>query len=113
MSAEQFVTAILTDRAPKAAGHYAQAVASGAYVFVSGQLPIRADRTPLDDDSFEAQARQAIQNMLEVVRCGQFAAASGQGDGLHRRRRQLAALQRRPCVHAAGCVPRAQRGSGA
>ena len=68
MSAEQFVTAILTDRAPKAAGHYAQAVASGAYVFVSGQLPIRADRTPLDDDSFEAQARQAIQNMLEVVR---------------------------------------------
>jgi reactive intermediate/imine deaminase len=37
-------------------------------VFVSGQLPIRPDGGPLDDDGFEAQARQAIQNMLEVVR---------------------------------------------
>jgi 2-iminobutanoate/2-iminopropanoate deaminase len=68
MSAEVLVTSILTDRAPKPAGHYAQAVVSGAHVFVSGQLPIRADGRPLDDDSFEAQARQAIQNMLEIVR---------------------------------------------
>lgn len=62
------VTGILTDRAPKPAGHYAQATVSGTHVFVSGQLPIRPDGRPLDDDGFEAQARQAIQNMLEVVR---------------------------------------------
>jgi 2-iminobutanoate/2-iminopropanoate deaminase len=62
------ITGILTDRAPKPAGHYTQAVVSGAHVFVSGQLPIRADGRPLDDDGFEAQARQAIQNMLEIVR---------------------------------------------
>ena len=62
------MTGILTDRAPKPAGHYAQAVVSGAHVFVSGQLPIRPDGLPLDDDGFEAQARQAIQNMLEVLR---------------------------------------------
>ena len=68
MSAEQLVTGILTDRAPKPAGHYAQAVVSGAHVFVSGQLPIRPDGLPLDDVGFEAQARQAIQNMLEVLR---------------------------------------------
>jgi reactive intermediate/imine deaminase len=68
MSREQFVTGILTDRAPKPAGHYTQAVVSGAHVFVSGQLPIRPDGRPLDDDGFEAQARQAIQNMLEIVR---------------------------------------------
>ncbi|MET3441123.1 reactive intermediate/imine deaminase [Variovorax paradoxus] len=68
MSGGQLVTAILTDRAPKPAGHYTQAVVSGAHVFVSGQLPIRADGRPLDDDGFEAQARQAIQNMLEIVR---------------------------------------------
>lgn len=68
MSAERLVTRILTERAPKPAGHYAQAVVSGAHVFVSGQLPIRADGLPLDDDSFEAQARQAIQNMLEILR---------------------------------------------
>ena len=68
MSAEQLVTAILTDRAPKPAGHYAQAVVSGAQVFVSGQLPIRPDGSPLGNDGFEAQARQAIQNMLEILR---------------------------------------------
>jgi reactive intermediate/imine deaminase len=68
MSAIPVVTSVLTDRAPKPAGHYAQAVVSGAQVFVSGQLPIRPDGLALDDDGFEAQARQAIQNMLEVLR---------------------------------------------
>jgi 2-iminobutanoate/2-iminopropanoate deaminase len=68
MSSGQHVTGILTDRAPKPAGHYTQAIVSGAQVFVSGQLPIRPDGRPLDDDGFEAQARQAIQNMLEIVR---------------------------------------------
>jgi 2-iminobutanoate/2-iminopropanoate deaminase len=68
MSGGQAVTGILTDRAPKPAGHYTQAIVSGAHVFVSGQLPIRPDGRPLDDDGFEAQARQAIQNMLEIVR---------------------------------------------
>jgi 2-iminobutanoate/2-iminopropanoate deaminase len=68
MSAEQVTTGILTDRAPKPAGHYTQAIVSGAHVFVSGQLPIRPGGQPLDDDSFEAQARQAIRNMLEIVR---------------------------------------------
>ena len=67
MSGEPLVTGILTDRAPKPAGHYTQAIVSGAHVFVSGQLPIRPDGRPLDDDGFEAQARQAIQNMLEIV----------------------------------------------
>jgi reactive intermediate/imine deaminase len=68
MSGTQPVTAILTERAPKPAGHYTQAIVAGAHVFVSGQLPIRPDGRPLDDDGFEAQARQAIQNMLEIVR---------------------------------------------
>ena len=68
MSAGSLVTGILTDRAPKPAGHYTQAVVSGAHVFVSGQLPIRPDGCPLDDEGFEAQARQAIQNMLEILR---------------------------------------------
>lgn len=68
MSAGSQVTRILTERAPKPAGHYAQAVVAGGQVFVSGQLPIRPDGLPLDDDGFEAQARQAIQNMLEILR---------------------------------------------
>jgi 2-iminobutanoate/2-iminopropanoate deaminase len=68
MSVEPKVTPILTEAAPKPGGHYAQAVVSGAHVFVSGQLPIRPDGRPLDDDGFEAQARQAIQNLLEILR---------------------------------------------
>jgi reactive intermediate/imine deaminase len=68
MSTGDTVRAVLTERAPKPAGHYSQAVVSGAHVFVSGQLPIRPDGGPLDDDGFEAQARQAIQNLLEVER---------------------------------------------
>jgi reactive intermediate/imine deaminase len=68
MSVEPHVASVLTERAPKPAGHYAQAVVSGTHVFVSGQLPIRADGRPLDDDGFEAQARQALQNLLEVLR---------------------------------------------
>jgi reactive intermediate/imine deaminase len=67
MSSPVLPTAVLTDSAPRPAGHYAQAVVSGAHVFVSGQLPIRPDGQPLDDDGFEAQARQAIQNLLEVL----------------------------------------------
>jgi enamine deaminase RidA (YjgF/YER057c/UK114 family) len=59
MSTEPRVTSVLTERAPKPAGHYAQAVVSGAHVFVSGQLPIRADGRPLDDDGFEAAARRS------------------------------------------------------
>jgi len=68
MSAEPALIGILTERAPKPAGHYTQAIVTGALVFVSGQLPIRPDGRALDDDRFEAQARQAIENMLEIVR---------------------------------------------
>ena len=67
MSTRPRVTPILTPRAPQPAGHYAQAVVAGVHVFVSGQLPIRPDGLPLDDEGLEAQARQAIQNLLEVL----------------------------------------------
>jgi reactive intermediate/imine deaminase len=67
MSGGEIVTAILTDGAPAPAGHYSQAVVSGEHIFISGQLPIRPDGRPLPDDGFEAQARQAIENMLAVL----------------------------------------------
>lgn len=60
--------AILTERAPTPAGHYAQAVVAQGQVYISGQLPIRPDGQPLAEEGFEAQARQAIQNLLEVLR---------------------------------------------
>jgi len=61
------LTPILTDQAPAPAGHYAQAIRAGDMLDVSGQLPIRADKAPLDDMGFAAQARQAIANMLAIL----------------------------------------------
>jgi reactive intermediate/imine deaminase len=58
---------ITTDRAPAAAGHYAQGKLIGETLYISGQLPIRPDKTPLPDDSFETQAAQAIDNMLAIL----------------------------------------------
>jgi reactive intermediate/imine deaminase len=67
MSGGQTVNAILTNRAPTPAGHYSQAIVARGHVFISGQLPIRPDGRPLTEDGFEAQAKQAIRNMLEIL----------------------------------------------
>lgn len=72
-------TPISTDQAPKPAGHYSQAILAGRHLYISGQLPIRADRQPLSDNSFEAQATQAIENILAVL-----AAAGGAPETLAR-----------------------------
>lgn len=64
---EKALSPILTDQAPAPAGHYAQAIRAGDMLYVSGQLPIRADKAPLDDMGFAAQARQAIANMLAIL----------------------------------------------
>lgn len=58
---------ISTPSAPPPGGHYAQATAWGDLIFVSGQLPGRPDGTPTSDLPFEAQARQAIANLLAIL----------------------------------------------
>ncbi|MBY3259631.1 RidA family protein [Rhizobium laguerreae] len=73
------VITVNTDRAPSPAGHYVQAKLAGQHLYISGQLPIRADGEPLPDDSFETQAGQAIDNMLAVLE-----AAGGTPDDLIR-----------------------------
>lgn len=59
---------ILTDKAPKPAGHYSQAVCYGDLVFVSGQLPVTLDGKIVADKSFEEQARLALDNLLAIVK---------------------------------------------
>lgn len=59
--------AILTDKAPAPAGAYAQAVRSGTTLYISGQLPIRPDKAPLDDLGFASQTRQAMANLLAIL----------------------------------------------
>jgi len=58
---------ILTEGAPKPAGHYSQGVVAGGHLYISGQLPIRPDGMALPDNSFDAQATQAIENMLAIL----------------------------------------------
>lgn len=58
---------IQTDRAPAPAGHYVQAKMAGQHLYISGQLPIRPDGRPLDNDAFETQAERAIDNMLAIL----------------------------------------------
>jgi len=61
---------IVTDAAPAPGGHYAQATAAGDLLFVAGQLPIRPDGTHMADLPFEAQAEQALANLLAIVHAG-------------------------------------------
>ena len=67
------VERIFTDSAPKPAGHYAQACCYGDLVFVSGQLPVSLEGKALADKSFDEQVRQALVNLLAIVK----AAGSG------------------------------------
>ena len=70
---------ILTEAAPAPAGHYSQAMRSGDDLYISGQLPIRADKAALADMSFDTQVRQALANMLAILE-----AAGGKTDDLCR-----------------------------
>lgn len=51
-------------------GHYSPGVAFGELIFISGQLPISADGTHLNDASFEDQVRQTLINVLAVAKAG-------------------------------------------
>lgn len=54
-------------------GHYSPAVRHGGLIYVSGQLGIRPDGDHTSGLGFEAQARQALQNLFAVL------AAAGSG----------------------------------
>jgi len=61
---------IATTDAPTPAGHYSQATVHDGLLFVAGQIPVRADGTHQADAPFEDQARQALANLLAIVRAG-------------------------------------------
>lgn len=61
---------IETDRAPAAIGPYSQGLKAGEWLFVSGQIGLSPQTGELVGDDFAEQARQAIENMLEIVYAG-------------------------------------------
>ena len=64
---------ITTDAVAPPAGHYSQATTWRELVFVSGQFGRRQDGSHTFDQPFEVQARQALDNLLAILRetdCG-------------------------------------------
>lgn len=58
---------INTNKAPVAIGPYSQAVTAGSFVFLSGQIGIDPQTGKLISPDFELQARQALENIRQVV----------------------------------------------
>jgi 2-iminobutanoate/2-iminopropanoate deaminase len=63
---------VFTDAAPKAIGPYSQAIASGPMLFVSGQLGLDPKTGELAGPDLDAQARQALKNLHQIVIAGGF-----------------------------------------
>jgi 2-iminobutanoate/2-iminopropanoate deaminase len=61
---------IQTDRAPAAIGPYSQAVKVDKWLFVSGQIGFVPATGQLVGDSLVEQARQALQNMHQILTAG-------------------------------------------
>ncbi|MFP4509479.1 MAG: RidA family protein [Spirochaetota bacterium] len=55
-----------TERAPSAIGPYSQAVRAGDTLYVSGQLPLKPDGTPVFEPVTDACA-QALSNLRAIV----------------------------------------------
>lgn len=58
---------IATDAAPKAIGPYAQAVAAGGFLFVSGQIPLDPKTGSLVEGPIADQARRVMDNLQAVL----------------------------------------------
>lgn len=59
--------AIHSDGAPSAIGTYSQAVRSGQFVFLSGQIPLDPATMEMVEGDFEARARQVFENLKAVA----------------------------------------------
>ena len=58
---------INTKNAPAAIGPYSQAVSSGGFIFVSGQLPIDPATGEFLEGGVEAQTRQSLSNIKSIL----------------------------------------------
>lgn len=62
------ITLIETCDAARPGGHYSQGVRLGDTLYISGQLPVRADGAHSYTESFEVQAAIALENLIAIVR---------------------------------------------
>ena len=67
--------AVSTQAAPAAIGPYSQAIRSGEFLFVSGQIPLDPSTGALVEGDVRAQARRVLENLGAIL-----AAAGGSFD---------------------------------
>lgn len=61
------IKAIQTDNAPKAIGPYSQAIDTGDFVYVSGQIPINPETGEIVAGGIEEQTNQVMKNIEAVL----------------------------------------------
>lgn len=59
--------AVVTDKAPAAVGPYSAAIKSGNCIHVSGQLPVDPATGEFAGDDIQAQTRQSLTNVKNVL----------------------------------------------
>ena len=77
------------------AGHYSPAVEHGGVIYISGQLGVRPDGGHTAGEPFEAQARQALANLLAVL-----SAAGGSPEGLLKVTAYIVGVENWPAFNA-------------
>ena len=58
---------ISTDKGPAALGPYSQAVQSGDFLFVSGQIPLNPQTGELVDGDIEVQTERVMENLKAII----------------------------------------------
>ena len=61
------IETVSTEKAPKALGPYSQALKAGGFVWCSGQSPINPATGAIEAITIEAQTRQVIENLSNVL----------------------------------------------
>ena len=57
---------IQTNKAPEAIGAYSQAIKSGDFLFISGQIPLNPETMEIENSSFEESAYRVISNLENI-----------------------------------------------
>jgi len=58
---------ILTSKAPAPIGPYSQAIDTGSFIFISGQIPLDAKTGNIVGSTIEEQAEQALKNLTAIL----------------------------------------------
>jgi 2-iminobutanoate/2-iminopropanoate deaminase len=64
----KLIKKIETEQAPKAVGPYSQAVLAGAFLFVSGQVPIDPAVGTITETTIQGQTKQVLDNIEAILK---------------------------------------------